>query len=159
MQRSHWALWARLRDTFWRADGAPASDAARTPPAAVPALKFADGTRGEGHGSGKLLQFPIRGEALLVRLADLLRHQAASRCIGHDSLQLTVSRGPTMRLSIDDTAYVEFNADTCSYYVAVAAAPDTLLTLESSDFDTIVSFVVQYVRGCRAEPAFLVAAP
>jgi hypothetical protein len=152
-------LWTRLRDTFWRGERVGEEGRAMAEPATPPVATCTDISPTAHAAAGKLLQFPIRGEALLVRLADLLRSQVDDRDLDRDSLQLTMSRRPITRLSIDDTAYVEFNAETASYYVEVTASPDTRLTLQSSDFDTIVNFVVQYVRGCYAEPASLVAAP
>jgi hypothetical protein len=109
--------------------------------------------------SGILLQFPLRGEALLVKLADLLRkrigNSAASRGPGRDPLLLTMSRCSGARLSIDRTAYVEFIANRSSYHVAIAAAPDTTVTLDTTDFDTLVKFVLQYVTERVSDPATL----
>jgi hypothetical protein len=104
---------------------------------------------------GILLQFPVRGEALLVRLADLLRSRIADRGAGRDPLLLLISRCPGSRLSIDRSAYVEFLADRCVYCVAVEAQPDTRVTVETTDFDTVVKFVVQYVAERLSENVFL----
>jgi len=49
---------------------------------------------------GKVLPFPVRGEALLVQLADVLRRRVAGRQPDHNPLWLT-SRDPRLRLSID----------------------------------------------------------
>jgi len=99
--------------------------------------------------SGVVLQFPLRGEALLVRLADLLRRRIASRVVSRvperDPLLLTMSRCPGSRLSIDRCAYVEFNADQSAFLVVIEAAPDTRITLDTTDFDATVNFVVQYI--------------
>lgn len=108
--------------------------------------------------SGVLLQFPVRGEALLVRLADLLRSRIADRGLERDPLFLLISRCPGSRLSIDRSAYVEFLADRCVYYVAIEAQPDTRVTVETTDFDTVVKFVVQYVAERLSEKVFLEAA-
>jgi hypothetical protein len=105
--------------------------------------------------SGVLLQFPVRGEALLVRLADLLRSRIADRGLDQDSLLLLISRCPGSRLSIDRSAYVEFLADRCVYCVAIEAQPDTKITLETTDFDTVVKFVVQYIAERLSEKVFL----
>ena len=98
---------------------------------------------------GMLLQFPLHGEALLVKLAELLRRRmakpAASRAPECDPLLLTVSRCPRSRLSIDRCTYVEFDADRCAYHVAIEAAPDTTVTLDTTDFDAVVNFLVQYI--------------
>ncbi|MDE5457043.1 hypothetical protein GWE18_30295 [Bradyrhizobium sp. CSA112] len=108
--------------------------------------------------SGVLLQFPVRGEALLVRLADLLRSRIADRSLERDPLVLLMSRCPGSRLSIDRSAYVEFLADRCTYYVAIEAQPDTRVTVETADFDTVVKFVVQYVAERLSEKVLLEAA-
>ena len=105
--------------------------------------------------SGVLLQFPVRGEALLVRLADLLRSRVADRKLERDPLFLQVSRCPGSRLSIDRAAYVEYLADRCVYCVAVEAHPDTRVTVETTDFDTVVKFVVQYVAARLSEKVLL----
>lgn len=105
--------------------------------------------------SGILLQFPVRGEALLVRLADLLRSRIADRGLERDPLLLLISRCPGSRLSIDRSAYVEFLADRCVYCVAIEAQPDTRVTVETTDFDTVVKFVVQYVAERLSEKVFL----
>jgi len=108
--------------------------------------------------SGILLQFPVRGEALLVRLADLLRSRIADRRLERDPLLLLISRCPGSRLSIDRSAYVEFLADRCTYYVAIEAQPDTRVTVETADFDTVVKFVVQYTAERLSEKVLLEAA-
>jgi hypothetical protein len=99
--------------------------------------------------TGILLRFPLRGEALLVKLAELLRRRianpVASRWPECDPLLLTLSRCPGSRLSIDRCAYVEFDADRSAYHVAIEAAPDTTITLDTTDFDAVVNFVVQYI--------------
>jgi hypothetical protein len=106
------------------------------------------GPGGAGGGApenGVVLRFPIHGEALLVQLADLLRKQVASRRLERDPLLLMMSRCPGSRLSIDRIAYVDFLADRSSYRLVMEAAPDARFTLDTTDFDTVVKFVVQYV--------------
>jgi hypothetical protein len=124
-----------------------------------PGVAFQVVGSGEVTQSGILLQFPLRGEALLVKLADLLRkriaNSEASRGPERDPLLLTMSRCSGARLSIDRTAYVEFIANRSSYHVAIEAAPDTTVTLDTTDFDTLVKFVVQYVTERLSEPATL----
>jgi hypothetical protein len=157
-QKGSWALWARLRGAFGRMEDAGGAFA---PPVAATTQREPEASSAvalDGAERGKLLKFPIHGEALLVRLAELLRKRTGGMRPGHDPLQLTMSRRPAMRLSIDDSAYVEFAADISLYRVDIMVAPDTRLVLETGDFDTVVNFVVQYVGGCRLEPASLVAA-
>ncbi|MBB4362414.1 hypothetical protein GGD65_003447 [Bradyrhizobium sp. CIR18] len=107
--------------------------------------------------TGTVLHFPIRGEALLVKLADLLRKQVASRAPERDPLLLAMSRCPGSRLSIDRVAYVDFLPDQSTYHVVIEAAPDATITLDTTDFDTVVNFVVQYVTGRNSEPVALEA--
>ncbi|MBB4256524.1 MULTISPECIES: hypothetical protein [unclassified Bradyrhizobium] len=107
--------------------------------------------------TGTVLHFPIRGEALLVKLADLLRTQVASRAPERDPLLLAMSRCPGSRLSIDRVAYVDFLPDQATYHVVIEAAPDATITLDTTDFDTVVNFVVQYVTGRNSEPVALEA--
>ena len=92
-----------------------------------------------------LLSFPIRGEALLVRLAEALRDRLRSGMSGDDPFILTISRSPRLRLSIDRAAYVEFRAESASFHLTIDAAPESRVTLETTDFDTLVKFAVQYV--------------
>jgi hypothetical protein len=93
-----------------------------------------------------LLPFPIHGEALLVRLAEQLRNNVANRVPEHDPLLLGVSRRrPCSCLTIDRSAYVDFDASSASYRVVIATAPDTTITAETTDFDIVVKFVAQYV--------------
>jgi hypothetical protein len=102
-----------------------------------------------------LLPFPLRGEALLVQLAGQLRARMADHRLDRDPLILLVTRCPGSRLSIDRAAYVEFLDDRGTYCVAIEAEPDTKVTLETTDFDTVVRFVVQYVAERMSEPAAL----
>jgi hypothetical protein len=107
---------------------------------------------------GVVLRFPIRGEALLVRLADLLRSRLADRSPEHDPLMFTISRGLRSRLSVDRTAYVEFHNDRAEFRVAIEASPQTRVILETADFDAVVDFVGQYISARLAEfPALEVA--
>jgi hypothetical protein len=107
---------------------------------------------------GILLQFPVRGEALLVRLADLLRSRITNCKLERDPLFLKISRSPEYRLSIDGSGYVEYRADRCAYCVAIEPQADTRVTMETTDFDTVVKFVVQYVAGRLSEQVLLEAA-
>jgi hypothetical protein len=108
--------------------------------------------------NGVLLRFPIHGEALLVQLADLLRKQVASCGLERDPLLFMMSRCPGSRLSIDRIAYVDFLADRSAYHLVVEAAPDAKIRLDTTDFDTVVKFVVQYVAYRNSGPMALEAA-
>lgn len=141
----HWGLLAQMRSVLRRA-------LARLGLLATPAQPSAMGAE---TGEAAVLQFPIRGEALLARLADLLRDRLPSGDIGRDPFVLTLSRGPRPRLSIDRAAYVEFHAESASFHLIVDAAPDSRVTLETTDFDTVEKFVVQYLADrCRDRGQF-----
>jgi hypothetical protein len=105
-----------------------------------------------------LLPFPVRGEALLARLAELLRNRIADRRLERDPEFLRISRCPGYRLSIDESGYVEFLADRFVFCVAIEGQPGTRVTVETTDFDTVVTFVVQYVAARVSENVSLEAA-
>jgi len=107
---------------------------------------------GPDEQNGVLLPFPIRGEALLVRLADVLRDSLMCNAPGAGPFLLTLSRLPQSRLSIDGAAYVEFRSETATFQLTVETAPDSRMTLETGDFDTLVKFVVQYIDEKRRDP-------
>lgn len=117
-----------------------------------------DGVHNGRVDSGAVLQFPIRGEALLVKLAELLRNRIPERGPQRDPLLLTMSRCPDSRLAIDRSTYIEFQAGRSAFYVAIEADSDTTVTLDTTDFDTAVQFVVQYVNGKLSQPVALEAA-
>src|SRR5262249_50100040 len=58
---------------------------------------------------GVLLSFPIRGEALLVKLAAELRKRVADYGPQRDPFLLAIARCPDARLVIDRHAYIEFS--------------------------------------------------
>jgi hypothetical protein len=107
---------------------------------------------------GVILPFPIHGEALLVKLAEVLRNRIADRGPVSDPLLLTMSRCPRSRLSIDRAAHVEFHQDRSEYRAVIEASRETKIILETADFDTLVDVVVLYVVERLAEPAALDAA-
>ncbi|MBB5048289.1 hypothetical protein HNR60_003052 [Rhodopseudomonas rhenobacensis] len=148
--------------TFWAwLRRAPAPGAGRpTPPfdAGSERINAAPGGHQRSAPSGVVLQFPLRGEALLVRLAEALRCKFAGRGPQRDPLLLTISRCPGSRLTIDGATFVEFDADRSAYHVAVEAAPDTLITLQTTDFELVVDFVAHYVAERASDPATLEAA-
>ena len=90
-----------------------------------------------------VLPFPIHGEALLVKLADEL-HRIVGSAV-RESFDLTLSRRPHAQLTIDDNAFVALDAITALYHLVVELTEDTRIEVKSSDFDTIVRFVAQYV--------------
>jgi hypothetical protein len=101
-----------------------------------------------------VLAFPIHGEALLVRLADQLRNHVSNRVLESDPFLLVMSRrGARSCLTIDRSALVEFDASSVSYRVVIEATPDTTITAATTDFDTAVKFVAQYVGDRLADAA------
>jgi hypothetical protein len=96
-------------------------------------------------GRGVVLPFPIRGEALLVKLADLLREKMTGLRADADPFALTLSRYPRALLSIDQSAYVEFHAEREAFHLIIDVTPDARVTLETGNFDTLVRFVLRYV--------------
>ena len=110
----------------------------------LPAVRLGD------RGDAAVLPFPIRGEALLVNLASTLRERALRErgvddvAVG-DPFLMAMSRGPRPRLSLDRDAYVEFCAEDASYHLKIDAAPASRLTLETTEFTTLVKFVLQYL--------------
>jgi hypothetical protein len=160
-------LWSWLRGASWLihrdASGVTAqpSSVRTTPerePAAVSPGAEIIGLVPAAQG-GVILQFPLHGEALLVKLADTLRSRIAvspvRRGTERDPLLLTMSRCPGSRLSIDARANVEFDAGLSLYCMTIEAAPDTTVTLNTTDFDTLVNFVVQYIAERFSTPATL----
>lgn len=94
---------------------------------------------------GQVLPFPVRGEALLVTMAEGLRRKVADRVWMQDPLILSLSRNPHSRLTIDRDAYVEFHPASSAYRAVLAVGGGTTMTVDTLDFDTVVKFVVLYV--------------
>ncbi len=106
-----------------------------------------------------LLPFPIRGEALLVRLADLLRARIATAAPRPNSpFLLTMSRAPRLRLLIDPASYIEFDAGRAAFHVVLEVTPDTTIALDTANFDILVQFVVEYVNSRFTESKTMEAA-
>jgi hypothetical protein len=115
--------------------------------------------QGSAAAGGVVLPFPIHGEALLVKLADVLRSRIAD--LGHeqDPLLLQMSRGPRSRLSIDRSAYIEFYQDRSEYRAVIEASLGTKVILETSHFDALVDFVLPYIMERLAKPSMPEPAP
>jgi hypothetical protein len=109
-----------------------------------------------GNGS-VVLPFPIHGEALLVRLAELLRRHVGDFEPMHDPFLFAISRCPGSWLGIDSNASVEFVASRCEFRFEVDVVPNTSIVIRTGDFDSLVEFVVQYVSARLAEPPSLEA--
>jgi hypothetical protein len=168
-------LWSRLRRALLPADRGVEDQSGRRDPGAVvsepefvPEKSTAAGDGGEVIAqlteegapapSGILLPFPIHGEALLVKLAEVLRNRVADRVLECDPLLLQMSRCPQSRLSVDRRAYIEFHEERCEYRAVIEASEETKVILETADFDVLVDFVLPYVVARLAEPAALEAA-
>lgn len=140
-------LWARLR--HWLDahvhSGCATSRQAPEQPCSRKSLAPASNAR--------LLPFPIRGEALLVQLADHLRVRVGRRHWVHDPFLPALSRDPHSRLTIDRDTYVEFDPRCATYRVVLDAAPEMRLTIETLDFETVVDFVAQYVADRLSDAA------
>lgn len=168
-----WRLWSWLRGARspharntvdWRPRpaavallDAPCDETSNAPPAGT---WVAPQDRTEQDGTEErcvVLRFPLRGEALLAKLAEVLRMRIADVGPERDPLLLTLSRCPDSRLAIDRIAYVEFQADRSAYRVTIQAAADTKVTLDTADFATTVNFIAQYVADRVSAPATLVA--
>jgi hypothetical protein len=108
--------------------------------------------------NGVILPFPIHGEALLVKLAEVLRSRIADRSPVWDPLLLQMSRCPRSRLSIDRRAYIEFHQDCSEYRAVIEASHETKVILETADFDALVDFLLPYVVTRLAGPAALESA-
>ncbi|MGY3440962.1 MULTISPECIES: hypothetical protein [unclassified Bradyrhizobium] len=108
---------------------------------------------------GEVVAFPLHGEALLVKLAELLRRQVAGRQPADNPLRLTISRCPWARLSIDEMAYVDYLSEIETFHAAIEAGPDTKVILKTTDFGALASFVTQYVNERLTDRAAMRAAP
>ena len=138
-------LWSWLRGLSAPA-GRPVAAPAET--AGVP-----DGTVAARRGV--VLAFPIRGEALLVKLADVLRGRISTfNTACHDLLPL-LSHEPDLRLWIGDDAHVEFDAKRSEYHLTIEAPSGTRMIIQTADFDALVTFVLQYVSERLTDAALL----
>lgn len=91
-----------------------------------------------------ILPFPVRGEALLVKLAEVLRRRVSE--LGRtEGLLPTLSHGPDLLLWIGDDAHVEFDARRSEYDLTIAAPGGTRMIIQTADFDVLVTYVLQYV--------------
>lgn len=139
--------------TFWswlRGVGAAAGQ-----PAAAPdqAAGMADG--GAALPRGVVLAFPIRGEALLVKLADVLRGRISTFDTACHGLLPLLSHEPELRLWIGDDAHVEFDAKRSEYHLTIEAPSGTRMIIQTADFDALVTFVLQYVSERLTDAALL----
>jgi hypothetical protein len=145
-----WRLWSWLRDL---AHAIEASMGATTD--AVVSSHSVETEAGEAavalHGNdagargAAVLPFPIRGEALLMKLTRVLEDRFAPEGPQRDPLLLAISPGTRTRLMIDRKAYVEFDQQEQLFHVTVEAIPETRVSLQTADFDIVVSVVLHYI--------------
>jgi hypothetical protein len=108
--------------------------------------------------SGVVLPFPLRGEALLVQLAELLRRRVEELVPNSERLTLTLSHHPLLRLSIDESAYIEFDTARAEFNLVIEAPSGTRMIIQTADFDAVVKFVLQYIVEKMSDDAVLEAA-
>jgi hypothetical protein len=102
-----------------------------------------------------VLPFPIRGEALLVKLATHLKAVVEKDRRGRSPFLFAITHMPQARLLIDEMAHAEFDVARGEFRIQVLVAPDTRITAETSDFDVMVDFIAQYMRGRLVETSAL----
>ncbi|WP_398479510.1 hypothetical protein [Tardiphaga sp.] len=142
-------LWAWLRRGASAATVAPVPpDTAARAPAGIDLVQQ----------PGIVLSFPLRGEALLVRLTELLRRRVAELVPQCGRLSLTLSHHPALRLSIDESAFIEFDASSAEFNLVIEAESGTRMIIQTTDFDAVVKFVLQYVVEKLSDDAVLEAA-
>ena len=95
---------------------------------------------------------------MLVRLADLLRRRVDELVPRCERLSLTLSHHPMLRLSVDESAYVEFDARSSEFHLVIEAPSGTRMIIETTDFDAVVKFVLQYIVEKLSDDAVLEAA-
>jgi hypothetical protein len=102
-----------------------------------------------------LLPFPIRGEALLVKLAAHLKSVVERDRLHQSPFLFAMTHVPHARLLIDEMAHAEFDVARGEYRIQVLVSPDTRVTAETSDFDVMVDFIAQYMRERQVETSAL----
>src|SRR2546430_16730096 len=134
-----------LRTALWfGADATGADDCAdveRSVALSEDATPVSPGISGNDGASGNgpvVLPFPIYGEALLVRLAELLRRHVGDREPVDCPFSFAVSRCPGSWLAIDDRSSVEFVTSRSEFRFEVDVAPNTSIVIRTGDFDSLV---------------------
>lgn len=152
-------LWSRLRGMARAFDGGFGGGALRRSVAVKGSVPEAMPSSQTSAGNA-VLEFPVRGEALLVTLAHVLRERFGEQGPDCDPSLFTISRGAACRLTIGRGAYVEFhrNKSRAPFLVAVEVEPDTTVSVHTPDFSTVARMVVHYVRHERRDAAKLEAA-
>lgn len=134
-KRAFATLWSWLRRAAPKRGDEPMRGPEQPPAMAAPGIASETCT---------VLRFPLRGEALLVRLAELLRRRVERLAPKIDCLTLVLSHQPRLRLWIDDGAYVEFDAPSAEFHLMIET-PSARMIIQTADFDAVVKFVMEYV--------------
>jgi hypothetical protein len=150
------ALRAWLRNAFLFGDAA--AGAGEREPAAQAGDTATVVPGGSAEQGAVLLPFPVHGEALMVRLAELLRERVADRNPVQEPFLLTMSPRRASRLAIDHRSSVEFVGSRSEFRFEVDVSPTTNIVIRTHDFDALVEFIVEYVSARLAEPPSLEAA-
>ncbi len=127
-------------------------------PALLETVALSQAEAGLDQQPGIVLPFPLRGEALLVRLAELLRRRVAELVPQCERLSLMLSHHPALRLSIDESAFIEFDAPSAEFNLVIEAPSGTRMIIQTTDFDAVVKFVLPYVVEKLSDDAVLEAA-
>ncbi|MDB5716499.1 MAG: hypothetical protein JWO15_3896 [Sphingomonadales bacterium] len=138
-------LWSWLRGA---AVGQPAAEP-------NPATQMPDGATDTSARRGVVLAFPVRGEALLVKLAEVLRCKIAAFDRSCHGLLPMLDHDPDLRLWIGDDAHVVFDGRSSEYHLTIETPSGTRMIIQTVDFDALVTFVLQYVSERLADAALL----
>ncbi len=109
----------------------------------------------ESDATAMVLPFPIRGEALLVKLATHLKGVVEKDRLRRSPFLFAITHAPHARLLIDEMAHAEFDVIRGEYRIQVLVTPETRVTAETSDFDVMVDFIAQYMRERLVETSAL----
>jgi hypothetical protein len=113
------------------------------------------GATNHSQATAMVLPFPIRGEAVLVKLAAHLKGVVEKQQLRRSPFLFAITHTPHARLLIDEMAYAEFDVARGEYRVQVLVTGDTRVTAETSDFDVMVDFIAQYMRERLVETSAL----
>jgi hypothetical protein len=109
----------------------------------------------EAKAIATVLPFPLRAEALLAKLATHLKGVVEKDHLRRSPFLFAITQAPHARLLIDEMAHAEFDVVRGQYRMQVLVTPETRVTAETSDFDVIVHFIVQYLRERLVETSAL----
>jgi hypothetical protein len=131
-------LWSWLRRATPAAELTPSMDGCEVVDDQRAAIEAAP-------AGGIILPFPVRGDALLVKLAEVLRRRIAVPGTSGDGRLPVLSHEPELRLWIDDDAHVVFDARRSEFDLTIETPGGARMIIQTADFDVLVTYVVQYV--------------